>query len=73
MHGNVWEWVQDWYGTYTAEAVTDPQGPASGSYWVCRGGGWGYDAGGCRSACRDRWSPGDRNGIIGFRLLKTAL
>ncbi len=44
MHGNVWEWVQDCYGEYPAEAVTDPQGPSSGSSRVKRGGGWSSTA-----------------------------
>jgi formylglycine-generating enzyme required for sulfatase activity len=72
MHGNVWEWVQDWYGTYTAEPVTDPQGPASGSYRVIRGGSWYFDAGSCRSAYRYPFAPDNRDDVLGFRLLRTA-
>ena len=72
MHGNVWEWVQDWYGAYVAAAVPDPPGPASGSGRVIRGGGWGYYSGGCRSATRYGYNaPSDRGGSLGFRLLRT--
>jgi formylglycine-generating enzyme required for sulfatase activity len=71
MHGNVWEWVQDWYGPYVADAVTDPLGPASGSSRRLRGGGWGIGAGGCQSAERNRAMPGHRGGSLGFRLLRT--
>jgi sulfatase modifying factor 1 len=38
MHGNAWEWVQDRYGAYNSESVTDPQGPSSSSHRVIRGG-----------------------------------
>jgi formylglycine-generating enzyme required for sulfatase activity len=72
MHGNVWEWVQDWYGKYTVEPVTDPQGSASGSYRVIRGGGWHIDARDCRSAYRGRRAPGYRVVDLGFRLLRMA-
>ncbi len=68
MHGNVWEWVQDWYGSYPTSAVTDPAGPSSGSVRVLRGGSWYGPAGLCRSAFRGR-DPGGRCSILGFRLV----
>jgi len=51
MHGNVWEWCSDWYGSCGSK--TDPVGPPSGLYRVRRGGDWNSDARHCRSACRD--------------------
>jgi formylglycine-generating enzyme required for sulfatase activity len=71
MHGNVWEWVKDWYGDYPEASVTDPEGPASGSARVYRGGSWFNPAKGCRSATRDLYDPGLRSGHLGFRLLRT--
>ena len=43
MHGNVWEWVHDWKANYLTGAQTDPEGPASGSFRVVRGGSWNSD------------------------------
>ena len=71
MHGNVWEWVQDWKKDYPSGSVTDPEGPSSGSGRVGRGGSWPSRVRDCRSAVRYRDDPGDRLGDVGFRLLRT--
>ena len=72
MLGNVWEWVQDWYGaSYPGGTVTDPRGPGSGSSRVLRGGSWFIDARYARASIRIRHDPGNRSGHLGFRLLRT--
>jgi formylglycine-generating enzyme required for sulfatase activity len=71
VHGNVWEWVQDWYGDrYGAAAVTDPQGPATGSSRVVRGGSWHQTATSWRSSFRKPYEPDYRGISIGFRLAR---
>jgi formylglycine-generating enzyme required for sulfatase activity len=69
MHGNVWEWVSDWKANYPGGAQTNPEGPASGSHRVKRGGSWSATAGRTlRSAERSINAPGLRHSDIGFRV-----
>jgi formylglycine-generating enzyme required for sulfatase activity/Mg-chelatase subunit ChlD len=71
MHGNVWEWVQDWIGSYTSGSQIDPTGPSPGSVRVVRGGGFGSFARSVRSASRRGDAPGSRGDFHGARLLRT--
>jgi formylglycine-generating enzyme required for sulfatase activity len=72
MLGNVWEWVQDWYGDdyYANSPSTDPRGPSAGSDRVYRGGSCYDDARFVRAAYRSYGDPGLRF-ILGFRLARS--
>jgi len=69
MHGNVWEWCQDWSGPYAAGDAVDPAGPADGTIRCLRGGCWNTGAIECRSAIRGGSAPSStRTTFIGFRV-----
>jgi formylglycine-generating enzyme required for sulfatase activity len=77
MNGNVWQWVNDWYGEYDLQNTVDPQGPSAGRERVFRGGAWDSDAGtDMRSASRGTGIPNGKVGStvnrrMGFRLVRT--
>ena len=70
MLGNVWEWVSDWYGSYSPAAQTDPTGPASASSRVLRGGSWNNIALFVRSSYRGNSAPGITDSSWGFRVAR---
>jgi hypothetical protein len=69
MHGNVFEWCNDWNGVYPGGSQTNPTGPANGVEKVLRGGGWNDRGGYCRSADRHQGPPLGSTNFIGFRLV----
>jgi formylglycine-generating enzyme required for sulfatase activity len=70
MSGNVFEWVNDWFGAYSSGAQTNPLGPVSGTFRVIRGGAWGYDTNYVRSSFRIGTSPGGADPNIGCRVAR---
>ncbi|MDO4322482.1 MAG: flavodoxin [Lachnospiraceae bacterium] len=73
MHGNVDEWVWDYYGAYSTEAQTDPAGAESGTLRVYRGGGWNDFAKNMRSAYRATLEQNKGSFNIGIRLVRNAV
>lgn len=72
MHGNVSEWVWDYYGDYGEQAQTDPTGPADGTRHIYRGGGWNDFGKNLRSAYRAA-APADLcSPSLGIRLVRNA-
>ena len=71
MHGNVWEWCEDWKADYPTGPTIDPKGPETGPGRVLRGGSF-YDVGtAVRSSSRDLNTPSLRFDKYGFRLVRT--
>ena len=69
MHGNVEEWCLDWYGPYLERDASDPTGPPDGDFRVTRGGSHSTETYYLRSANRAAALPGERNWLIGFRVV----
>lgn len=72
MHGNVSEWVWDYYGAYNAQPQTDPTGAETGTLRVYRGGGWNDFAKNMRSAYRATLAEDKGSFNIGIRLVRNA-
>lgn len=69
MHGNVWEWCNDYFGEYLVQEQKDPQGAPLSVNRIFRGGSWRNLASNCRSAYRGRSNPSLSYSYVGFRIV----
>jgi len=70
VHGNVGEWVADWFGVYPVADQVDTTGPDTGTYRVVRGSGWSFNGFHARSASRKSHAPGYTSSAFGFRVAR---
>ncbi len=69
MSGGVWEWCQDWYGSYSSSSQVNPTGPTTGDYRILRGGDVSWGAENCRVSNRSFTRPYEKaTGNFGLRL-----
>jgi len=68
--GNVWEWMSDWYGSYSPAAQTDPTGAKYGIHKVIRGNAWSDTIWRSRSSFRGYHDPKRKTSYLGFRLVR---
>ncbi len=69
IHGNVWEWVSDWYAPYSPDSAVNPKGPENGKEKVIRGGSFYFGADNATSFHRRTHDPATWGFSIGFRLV----
>jgi formylglycine-generating enzyme required for sulfatase activity len=72
IHGNVWEWCEDWHeeSYYARSPGADPPGPSLTAHRVVRGGSWGRDPLLVRTAYRGHDGPALRHSKLGFRVAR---
>jgi len=72
MHGNVYEWCEDWHGDYPKKTLKNPKGPLRGSYRLLRGGSYYYNANICKSSFRFKDLPANTTNVgIGLRCVSS--